>query len=230
MCQPIYLDTWLWFCNICSNNSFEKTKMTKKAKGGEQHKQQQEEQMLKWSTFITLTWLCSHLPYISTISKVWAISCHFTTEWLHKFWLSPNYKTLGEGQGHSNCYKNVDFFLCLTSYQQWEKLVYKPPNAIERWTCIYQHRQDLCHIFVDFTKALDRVWHAVLWATMWMYINASLMRTIEYLYNKATSSVFLNGTIGDRLKTTVGLWQSCLHSSTHTWTEPWLMHWQNIKH
>ena len=30
----------------------------------------------------------------------------------------------------------------------------------------FQHQQDLCHVFIDFKKAFDRVWHAALWATM----------------------------------------------------------------
>ena len=32
-----------------------------------------------------------------------------------------------------------------------------------------QHQQSLSHVFVDFKKAFDRVWHAVLWATMRLY-------------------------------------------------------------
>ena len=28
-----------------------------------------------------------------------------------------------------------------------------------------QHQQNLYHVFMDFKKAFDRVWHAVLWAT-----------------------------------------------------------------
>ena len=27
-----------------------------------------------------------------------------------------------------------------------------------------QHQQDLYHVFTDFKKAFDRVWHAALWA------------------------------------------------------------------
>ena len=39
-----------------------------------------------------------------------------------------------------------------------------------------QHQQDLYHVFIDFKKAFDRVWHAALWATMKKYnINASLI-------------------------------------------------------
>ena len=26
------------------------------------------------------------------------------------------------------------------------------------------HQQDLHHVFIDFKKAFDRIWHAVLWA------------------------------------------------------------------
>ena len=32
-----------------------------------------------------------------------------------------------------------------------------------------QHQQDLYHVFMDFRKAFDRVWHAALWATMKKY-------------------------------------------------------------
>ena len=78
-----------------------------------------------------------------------------------------------------------------------------------------QHQQDLYHVFVDFKKAFDRVWHAALWATMrWYNINANLIRVIERLYDKATSAVFLNNSIGDWFRTTVGVRQGCLLSPT----------------
>ena len=32
-----------------------------------------------------------------------------------------------------------------------------------------QHQQDIYHVFIDFKKAFDRVWHAALWATMKKY-------------------------------------------------------------
>ena len=32
-----------------------------------------------------------------------------------------------------------------------------------------QHQQDLYHVFIDFKKAFDRVWHAALLATMKTY-------------------------------------------------------------
>ena len=50
------------------------------------------------------------------------------------------------------------------------------------------------HVFIDFKKAFDRVWHGALWATMRKYnINASIIRAIENLYDKAQSSVLFNG-------------------------------------
>ena len=52
-----------------------------------------------------------------------------------------------------------------------------------------QHQQNLYHVFIDFKKAFDRVWHQALWATMRKYINASIIRTTENLYDKAQSAV-----------------------------------------
>ena len=61
-----------------------------------------------------------------------------------------------------------------------------------------QHQQDLYHVFIDFKKAFDRVWHAAFWATMKKYnISTYLIQVIKNLYNKATSAVLFNGIIGD---------------------------------
>ncbi|KAK2178204.1 hypothetical protein NP493_554g00025 [Ridgeia piscesae] len=76
-----------------------------------------------------------------------------------------------------------------------------------------QHQQDLCHVFVDFKKAFDRVWHATLWATTRQYnINANLIRMIQNLYGKATSTILLNNSKGDWFRTTVGVRQGCVLS------------------
>ena len=65
--------------------------------------------------------------------------------------------------------------------------------------------------FVDFKKEFDRVWHATLWATMRLYsINDNLIRTIECLFNKATSAVYHNNNIGEWFRTTTGMCQGCL--------------------
>ena len=62
----------------------------------------------------------------------------------------------------------------------------------------FKHQQDLYHVFIDFKKASDRVWHTVLWATMKKYnISTNLIQVIKNLYNKATSAVLFNSSIGD---------------------------------
>ena len=67
-----------------------------------------------------------------------------------------------------------------------------------------QHQQDLYYVFIDFKKAFDRVWHAALWAAMKKYISTNLIQVIKNLYNKATSAVLFNSSIGDWFRTTVG--------------------------
>ena len=47
-----------------------------------------------------------------------------------------------------------------------------------------QNPQHFYHVFIDFKKAFDRVWHAALWATMKKYkISANLIRVIKNLYD-----------------------------------------------
>ena len=78
-----------------------------------------------------------------------------------------------------------------------------------------QHQQNLYHVFINFKKAFDRVWHEALWATMRKYnINARIIRAIENLYDKAQSAVLFNGSIGEWFRTTVGVRQWCLFSPT----------------
>ena len=60
-----------------------------------------------------------------------------------------------------------------------------------------QHQQDLYHVFIDFKKAFDRVWHAALWATMKKYISTNLIQVIKNCYNKATSAILFKSSIGD---------------------------------
>ena len=45
-------------------------------------------------------------------------------------------------------------------------------------------------------------------------ISANLVRTIDQLYDKATSAVQMNGSIGEWFRTTVGVRQGCLLSPT----------------
>ena len=69
-----------------------------------------------------------------------------------------------------------------------------------------EHHHDFHHVFIDFRKAFDRVWHAALWATMKKYnISANLIRVINNLCDKATSAVLFDSTIGEWFRTTVGV-------------------------
>ena len=68
----------------------------------------------------------------------------------------------------------------------------------------FQHQQDLYHVFIDFKKAFDRVWHAALWATMKKYnISINLIRVIHNFYDKAAGAVLFKSSIGDWFRTTV---------------------------
>ena len=76
-----------------------------------------------------------------------------------------------------------------------------------------QHQQNLYHVFIDFNKAFDRVWHAALWATMRKYnIGVNLVLVIEHLYDNATRAGLMNGTLGEWFRTTIGVHQSWLPS------------------
>ena len=85
-----------------------------------------------------------------------------------------------------------------------------------------QHQQDLYHVFIDFKKAFDRVWHEALLATMRLYnININLFTVIQKLYEKATSAVCFNNSIRDWFKTSVGVRQGCLFSLPLSLTSFW---------
>ena len=61
-----------------------------------------------------------------------------------------------------------------------------------------QSQQDIYYVLIDFKKVFDRVWHAAFWATMKKYnISTNLIRVIKNLYDKATSAVLFNSSIGD---------------------------------
>ena len=45
-------------------------------------------------------------------------------------------------------------------------------------------------------------------------ISTNLIQVIKNLYNKATTAVLFNSSIGDWFRTTVGVWQECLLSPT----------------
>ena len=78
-----------------------------------------------------------------------------------------------------------------------------------------KHQQDLYHVFIDFKKVFDKVWHAPLWAIVKKYnISINLIPVIKNLYDKATSAVLFNSSIGDWFRSTVEVRQGCLLSHT----------------
>ena len=93
-------------------------------------------------------------------------------------------------------------------------------------------QQNLYHVFIDFKKAFDRVWHKALRAAMRKYnINASIIRAIENLYDKAQNAVLFNGSTGEWFRTTVGVRQGCLLSPTLNISLERIMcgHWMTMK-
>ena len=80
--------------------------------------------------------------------------------------------------------------------------------------CLHQ-QQNLYHVFIHLKKEFDRIWHVASWSTMRKYsINGTLVRTIEHLYDKATSKVQMNGSTGEWFRTTVVSRQYCLFLAT----------------
>ena len=77
-----------------------------------------------------------------------------------------------------------------------------------------QALEHLYHVFIDFKKTFNRIWHAPLWATMKKYISTNLVQVIKNLYNKTTSAVLFNSSVADWFRTTVGVRQGCLFSPT----------------
>ena len=78
-----------------------------------------------------------------------------------------------------------------------------------------QHQRNIYHVFIDFKKAFDRVWHEALWATMKKFnISGKLIETIQSLYENAMSAVLVQGTTGEWFHTSVGVRQGCLLSPT----------------
>ena len=69
------------------------------------------------------------------------------------------------------------------------------------------------HNFLDFKKALDRVWYAGLWQVLRTFnIDEGLVQVIQAKYEKSSGAVLLNSQLGEFFKTTIGVRQGCLLS------------------
>ena len=77
-----------------------------------------------------------------------------------------------------------------------------------------QHQQNLYHVFIDFKKAFDRVWHEALWTTMRKYnINASI-KICMTRPRVQSCSMAAQENRQHWFRTTVGVRQACLLSPT----------------
>ena len=96
-------------------------------------------------------------------------------------------------QGFTVVFRNSMAMCCFYS-----TVVLEQPSGLSEEVCLY-------HVFIDFKKAFDRVWHAALCATMKKYISTNLIRVIKNLYDKATPAVLFKSSIEDWFRTTVGV-------------------------
>ena len=76
-----------------------------------------------------------------------------------------------------------------------------------------ENNKDVYHNFIDFKKAIDRVWHKGLWQSMYNFgISQYIIEIIESLYSSSTSAVLINNVTGGFFNKTVGVRQGCLLS------------------
>ena len=54
--------------------------------------------------------------------------------------------------------------------------IFNPRILLEKYL---QHQQDLYHVFIDFKKAFNRVWHAALWAALSESSKTSMTRPLD---------------------------------------------------
>ena len=77
------------------------------------------------------------------------------------------------------------------------------------------HQRVICHNFIDFKKAFDRVWHEALWHTMRKFnIGEQITKTIMSLYEQATTKVLTGEEFSEWFRATVGVRQGCILSPT----------------
>ena len=61
--------------------------------------------------------------------------------------------------------------------------IFNPAVLCEKYS---QHHQNICHVFVDFKKVFNTVWHDAIWDTMGKYnMGKKLTETVKQLYTKA---------------------------------------------
>ena len=77
------------------------------------------------------------------------------------------------------------------------------------------HKRIICHNFIDFKKAFDRVWHEALWHTMRKHsIGEHMTKTIKNLYEDAKTKVMTGDEFSHWFKASVGVRQGCILTPT----------------
>ena len=67
--------------------------------------------------------------------------------------------------------------------------------------------------FVDYRKALNRLWHDAIWAVLRKYgIDEHIMRALGQLYGRSTSKARVGAKFSERFPCSVGVRQGCVLS------------------
>ena len=78
-----------------------------------------------------------------------------------------------------------------------------------------EQQRIICHNFIDFKKAFDRVWHEALWHTMRKHnIGEHIARLIKGIYEDAKTKVMTGDQFSEWFKASVGVRQGCTLSPT----------------
>ena len=112
-------------------------------------------------------------------------------------WTRSHVKAYTKITSHKQAVNSVRFFISLLFYTICALNIY--------------------HLFIDFKKAFDSIWHEARWATMKKFnISRTLIETIQSLYENAMSqsAVLVQGTTGEWFHKSVGVRQGCLLSPT----------------
>ena len=156
----------------------------------------------------TLTAICNKIWRTGEWRITWTQSLVITLPKKGNLQLCQNYRTISLISHPSKVEEQAGFRAGKSTTEQ----IFNLRILLEKYL---HHQQNLYHVFIDFKKAFDRVWHETLWATMAKHnTNASIIRAIENLYDKAQSVFLFNCSTGEWFRTTVGVRQGCLFSPT----------------
>ena len=107
---------------------------------------------------------------------------------------------------------------CQDNSMSIERCFWESPHGDIGWLSWHlQHQRNIYHVFMDFKKAFDRVWHEALWATMKNSTSAGSSLKPYKVYNilyENTSVVLVQEATEEWFLTSVGVIQGCMPSPT----------------